>query len=135
MSLRDMGLYPFNLREKIGFSCSSWIGPCEISYEIVSRNDKPIELVSCYLKNYRWVLYLRDYNNDGQVDYLTIVKDLHPFIISRNRDGTISYDKEAFTSEQANFKLAQADWLWKQAFSLLHVRTQLDRRDQISNLF
>ena len=122
-----MVLYQTTLRDKVGFSRTSWIGPCEISYEIVSRNNKPIELVSCYLKNYRWVLYMRDYDNDGKVDYVTIVKDLHPYMISRNKDGSMAYDKNAFTQAQAYYKLAQADWLWKQAMDLLDVSNQISK--------
>lgn len=68
---------------------------------------------------------MRDYNQDGCVDYVTIVKDLHPYMISRNKDGTVAYDKKAFTRTQATYKLAQADWLWKHALELLDIRNQL----------
>ena len=122
-----MALYQLNLLDKVGFSCSSLIGPCELSYEVVSKNDSAIELISCYLKNYRWVLYMRDYNHDGKVDYVTIVKDLHPYMISRKQDGGVSYDTAAFTEKEAAHKLAQADWLWRQAIDLLGVRRQLSQ--------
>ena len=70
---------------------------------------------------------MRDYDNDGKVDYVTIVKDLHPYMISRNKDGSMAYDKNAFTQAQAYYKLAQADWLWKQAMDLLDVSNQISK--------
>lgn len=120
-----MKLYSSHIREKIGFSCSSWIGPCELTYEIVSKDDRPVEIVSCYLKNYRWVLYMRDYDHDGRVESLTIVKDLQPFMISRSKSGCVTYDKKTFTSKQAREKLTLADQVWCQAISLLSVRKHI----------
>ncbi len=120
-----MTLYSSAIVEKIGFSCSSWIGPCELTYEVVSKNNKPVELVSCYLKNYRWVLYMRDYDHDGRVESMTIVKDLQPSMISRSKSGLVTYDRKTFTREQAREKLTLADKVWQQALSLLSVRRQV----------
>ena len=120
-----------NIKEKVGFSCTSWVGPCELTYEVVSKNSAPIELVSCYLKNYRWVLYLRDYDQDGHVESLTIVKDLKPFMISRSKNGAVFYDKNSFTQEQAKQKLQIADRLWKQALTLLKVPKQLQQHGYV----